>query len=78
MTLPDEPIPADVTLLDTAQAKIGAGLRALFDPVMQAEVPANLASLAETLEGQLGTGPDQSPEPGASTTAQPSSPAKDI
>lgn len=77
MTLPDEPEPADVTLLDTAQAEIGAGLRALFDPVLQEKLPANLAVLAETLEDRLDAGGEKHPDPVTPSAVLPSSLARD-
>lgn len=78
MARPDDPEPVNVTPLDTAQATIGVGLRTLFEPVLQADVPPNLTSLAETLENRLdeAAGRDEPPEETAAET-QPSASSSD-
>lgn len=67
---PDETRKASVHRLDTRQADLGAGLRRLFDPIIDEPVPEELTRLSEELEQRL-TGTPELPD---SDPVQPSTP----
>lgn len=67
---PDETRRTSVHRLDTRQADLGAGLRRLFDPIIDEPVPEELTRLSEELEQRLTGGPSM-PD---STPAEPSPP----
>lgn len=68
---PEETRTTSVHRLDTRQADLGAGLRRLFDPIIDEPVPEELTRLSAELEQRLTDGP---PMPDF-TPAEPSSPA---